>query len=159
MVINEMLEKWEPREKRIIQGVVLSFIGTIIIANILFLLPYMMSLTSTIIGMVRMINFLILGIAFILSGTFTLKPWRTRKGIIVLGSISTFIGGILILSTMLLIAISLIRLWGTQLLVHTKVLSGVMIGIYLIVVVLYAGPEKLSRKLDSEMPFIKYTNG
>ena len=40
-----------------------------------------------------------------------------------------------------------------------QIAGGVMIGIYVIVVVLYAGPEKLSRKLDSEMPFIKYTNG
>jgi len=31
-----------------------------------------------------------------------------------------------------------------------------MIGVYLIVVVVYAGPEKLSRKLDAEMPFIKF---
>jgi len=34
--------------------------------------------------------------------------------------------------------------------------GGVMIGVYLIVVVVYADPEKLSRKLDSEMPFIKF---
>jgi len=34
--------------------------------------------------------------------------------------------------------------------------GGIMIGVYLIVVVVYAGPEKLSRKLDSEMPFIKF---
>jgi len=107
--------KLEPRQIRILQGVVLIFIGTIIIANILFLFPYNMSLTSTFPGMVRIINFLILGIAFILSGTFTLKPWRTRKGIIVLGSISTFVGSILILSTTLLIVISLVRLWGTPL--------------------------------------------
>ena len=31
--------------------------------------------------------------------------------------------------------------------------AGIMIGIYLIIVVLYAGPKKLSRKPDSEMPF------
>jgi len=37
--------------------------------------------------------------------------------------------------------------------------AGVTIGIYLIAVVLYAGPEKLSRKLDSEMPFNKYIEG
>jgi len=36
-----------------------------------------------------------------------------------------------------------------------QIAGGVMIGIYVIVVVLYAGPEKLSRKLDSEMPFTK----
>jgi len=34
--------------------------------------------------------------------------------------------------------------------------GGVMIGIYLIAVVVYAGPEKLSRKPDSEMPYIKF---
>ncbi len=33
--------------------------------------------------------------------------------------------------------------------------GGVMIGVYLIVVV-YAGSEKFSRKLDSEIPFIKF---
>jgi len=35
-------------------------------------------------------------------------------------------------------------------------LKDFMIGVYLIVVVVYAGPEKLSRKLDAEMPFIKF---
>lgn len=34
--------------------------------------------------------------------------------------------------------------------------GGVMIGVYLIVVVVYAGSEKLSRKPDSEMPYIKF---
>ncbi len=37
------------------------------------------------------------------------------------------------------------------------IVGGVGIGIYVIVVVLYAGPEKLSRKLDSELPFIRST--
>ncbi len=31
--------------------------------------------------------------------------------------------------------------------------GGVMIGIYLIIVIIYAGPKKLSRKLDAEMPY------
>ncbi|MBY9004033.1 MAG: CPBP family intramembrane metalloprotease [Candidatus Lokiarchaeota archaeon] len=31
--------------------------------------------------------------------------------------------------------------------------GGIMIGVYLIVVVIYSGPKKLSRKPDSEMPF------
>jgi hypothetical protein len=31
--------------------------------------------------------------------------------------------------------------------------GGIMIGTYVIVVVIYAGPKKLSRKLDFEMPF------
>ncbi len=36
-----------------------------------------------------------------------------------------------------------------------QIAASVMIGVYLIVVVVYAGREKLSRKLDSEMPFTK----
>ena len=32
--------------------------------------------------------------------------------------------------------------------------GGVMIGIYLIIVILYAGPNKLSRKSKSELPII-----
>jgi len=31
--------------------------------------------------------------------------------------------------------------------------GGIMIGIYLIIVIIYTGPKKLSRKSDSEMPF------
>ena len=31
--------------------------------------------------------------------------------------------------------------------------GGILIGIYLIIVIIYAGPKKLSRKPDSEMPF------
>ena len=66
-------------------------------------------------GTLRMINYLILGIAFILTGTFTLKPRRTRKGIIVLGSISTTMGCILIISTMPIIVVLLVRFGGTSL--------------------------------------------
>ncbi len=108
-----MLDKMEPKEKRILQGVVLSLIGTIIIAYNLFPLFYMMGLPFTL-GTVRMINYWILGIAFILTGVFTLKPRRTRKGIIVLGSISTIIGGILILSTMQIIVELVVRFGGTS---------------------------------------------
>ena len=113
MVIIKMLDKMEPKEKRILQGVVLNLIGTIIIAYNLFPLFYMMGLPFTL-GTVRMINYWILGIAFILTGTFTLKPQRTRKGIIVLGSISTIIGGILILSTMQIIVDLVVRFGGTS---------------------------------------------
>ena len=113
MVINKMLDKMEPKEKRILQGVVLNLIGTIIIAYNLFPLFYMMGLPFTL-GTVRMINYWILGIAFILAGTFTLKPRRTRKGIIVLGTISTIIGGILILSTMQIIVELVVRFGGTS---------------------------------------------
>jgi len=113
MVIIKMLDKMEPKEKRILQGVVLNLIGTIIIAYNLFPLFYMMGLPFTL-GTVRMINYWILGIAFILTGTFTLKPRRTRKGIIVLGSISTIIGGILILSTMQIIVELVVRFGGTS---------------------------------------------
>ena len=113
MVIIKMLDKMEPKEKRILQGVGLNLIGTIIIAYNLFPLFYMMGLPFTL-GTVRMINYWILGIAFILTGTFTLKPRRTRKGIIVLGSISTIIGGILILSTMQIIVALLVRFGGTS---------------------------------------------
>ncbi len=108
-----MLDKMEPKEKRILQGVVLNLIGTIIIAYNLFPLFYMMGLPFTL-GTVRMINYWILGIAFILTGTFTLKPRRTRKGIIVLGTISTIIGGILILSTMQIIVELVVRFGGTS---------------------------------------------
>lgn len=113
MVINKMLDKMEPKEKRILQGVVLNLIGTIIIAYNLFPLFYMMGLPFTL-GTVRMINYWILGIAFILTGTFTLKPRRTRKGIIVLGTISTIIGGMLILSTMQIIVELVVRFGGTS---------------------------------------------
>jgi len=113
MVINKMLNKMEPKEKRILQGVVLNLIGTIIIAYNLFPLFYMMGLPFTP-GTVRIINYWIIGIAFILTGTFTLKPRRTRKGIIVLGSISTIIGGILILSTMQIIVELVVRFGGTS---------------------------------------------
>lgn len=113
MVIIKMLDKMEPKEKRILQGVVLNLIGTIIIAYNLFPLFYMMGLPFTL-GTVRMINYWILGIAFILTCTFTLKPRRTRKGIIMLGSISIIIGGILILSTMQIVVALLVRFGGTS---------------------------------------------
>ena len=113
MVINKMLDKMEPKEKRILQGVVLNLIGTIIIAYNLFPLFYVLGLPFTF-GTVRVINYWILGIAFILTGTFALKPQRTRKRIIVLGSISTVIGGILILSTMQIIVELLVRFGGTS---------------------------------------------
>ncbi len=109
-----MLEQMEPKEKKILQGVVLNLIGIIIIAYILFPLFYMLGLPFTF-GTVRMLNYLILGIAFILTGTFTLKPRRTKNGIIVLGSISTIIGGMLILSTMQIIVELIIRFGGTSL--------------------------------------------
>ncbi len=108
-----MFDKMEPKEKRILQGVVLNLIGTFIIAILLFPLFYMMGLPFTF-GTVRVINYWILGIALILTGTFTLKPRRTRKGIIVLGSISTIIGGILILSTMQIIVELVVRFGGTS---------------------------------------------
>jgi len=113
MVIIKMLDKMEPKEKRILQGVLLNFIGTFIIAILLFPLFSMMGLPFTFCT-VRVINYVILGIAFILVGTFTLKPRRTRKGIIVLGSISTIIGGILILSTMQIVVALLVRFGGTS---------------------------------------------
>ncbi|KKN18547.1 hypothetical protein LCGC14_0954720 [marine sediment metagenome] len=113
MVINKMLNKMEPKEKRILQGAVLNLIGTIVIAYNLFPLFYMMGYPFTF-GTMLMINYWILGIAFILTGTFTLKPWRTRKGIIVLGSISIIIGGILILSTMQIIVVLVVRFGGTS---------------------------------------------
>ncbi|MHA2276641.1 MAG: SBBP repeat-containing protein, partial [Candidatus Kariarchaeaceae archaeon] len=109
-----MLNKMEPKEKRILQAIVLSLIGTIIIAYNLIPLFYMMGLPITP-GTVRMINYWILGIAFILSGIFTLKPRRTRKGIIVLGSISTVMGGILLLSTMQIIVEIIVKFGGTPL--------------------------------------------
>jgi len=114
MVINKMLDRMEPEEKRILQGVVLNLIGAIIIAIYLFPLIYMMGLPFTH-GTMLMINYWILGIAFILTGTFTLRPRRTGKGIIMLGSISTIIGGILILSTMQIIVELVVRFGGTSL--------------------------------------------
>jgi len=113
MVINKMLAKMEPKEKMIFLGVVLIFIGTFIIAILLFPLFYMMGLPFTF-GTVRVINYWILGIALILTGTFTLKPRRTKKGIIMLGSISIIIGGILILSTMQIVVALLVRFGGTS---------------------------------------------
>ena len=102
----------KPKEKRIFQGVVLNFIGTFIIAILLFPLLYMMGLPFTF-GTVRVINYMILGIPFILVGTFTLKPRRTKKRTIMLVSISIIIGGILILSTMQIVVALLVRFGGT----------------------------------------------
>ena len=112
-MIIKMVDKMEPKEKRLLQGVVLNLIGTIITANSLLPLFYMIGLPFTF-GTVRMINFGILGIALIFTGIFTLKPRRTRKGIIVIASISTIIGGILILSTMYIIVELVVRHWGTS---------------------------------------------
>ena len=108
-----MLDKMEPKEKRIFQGVVLISIGTFIIAILLFPLFSMMGLPFTF-GTVRVINYWIFGIALILAGTFTLKPRRTKKGIIMIGSISIIIGGILILSTMQIVVALLVRFGGTS---------------------------------------------
>ena len=113
MVINKMLDKMEPKEKRRFQGVVLNSIGIFIIAILLFPLFYMIGLPFTF-GTVRMINYWILGIALILAGTFTLKPRRTKKGTIMLGSISIIIGGILILSTMQIVVALMVRFGGTS---------------------------------------------
>jgi len=113
MMIIKMLDKMEPKEKRLLQGVVLNLIGTIITANSLLPLFYMIGLPFTF-GTVRMINFGILGIALIFTGIFTLKPRRTRKGIIVIASISSITGGILILSTMQIIVALVIRFLGTS---------------------------------------------
>jgi len=107
-----MVDKMKPKEKRIFQGVVLNFIGTFIIAILLFPLLYMMGLPFTF-GTVRVINYMILGIPFILVGTFTLKPRRTKKRTIMLVSISIIIGGILILSTMQIVVALLVRFGGT----------------------------------------------
>ena len=108
-----MLNKMEPKEKRIFQGVVLISIGTFIVAILLFPLFSMMGLPFTF-GTVRVINYWIFGIALILAGTFTLKPRRTKKGIIMIGSISIIIGGILILSTMQIVVALLVRFGGTS---------------------------------------------
>ena len=108
-----MLDKMEQKEKRILQGVVLNLIGTIVIAGTLFPLFYAMGLPFTP-GTLLLINYLILGIAFILTGTFTLKPRKTRKGVIVLGLISTIIGGILNLSPMQIIIDLVVRFGGTS---------------------------------------------
>ena len=108
-----MVDKMEPKEKKIEQGVVLIIIGTIIMAILLFPLFSMMGLPFTF-GTVRVINYWILGIAFILAGSFTLKPRKTRKGTIMLGSISIVIGGILILSTMQIVVALLVRFGGTS---------------------------------------------
>ena len=97
--INNILDKMGLKDKRRLQAKILILIGGFILAYNLFPLIYMMSLPFTF-GTMRIINYWILGIAFILTGISTLKPRRTRKGIIVLCSISTIIGGILILSTM-----------------------------------------------------------
>ena len=108
-----MLDKMEPKEKRRFQGVVLNSIGIFIIAILLFPLFYMIGLPFTF-GTVRVINYWILGIALILAGTFTLKPRRTKKGTIMLGSISIIIGGILILSTMQIVVALMVRFGGTS---------------------------------------------
>ena len=108
-----MVDKMEPKEKRIFQGVVLISIGTFIVAILLFPLFSMMGLPFTF-GTVRVINYWIFGIALILAGTFTLKPRRTKKGIIMIGSISIIIGGILILSTMQIVVALLVKFGGTS---------------------------------------------
>ena len=108
-----MVDKMEPKEKRIFQGVVLISIGTFIVTILLFPLFSMMGLPFTF-GTVRVINYWIFGIALILAGTFTLKPRRTKKGIIMIGSISIIIGGILILSTMQIVVALLVKFGGTS---------------------------------------------
>ena len=113
MVIIKMLDKMEPKEKRIFQGVALISIGTFIVAILLFPSFYMMGAPFTF-GTVRVINYWIFGIALILTGTFTLKPRRTKKGTIMIGSISIIIGGILILSTTQIVVALLVRFGGTS---------------------------------------------
>ncbi len=113
-LIDKMVTNLGPKDKKILQGVIINLIGTIIIAFNLLPLFYIMRLPFTF-GTMRMINYVILGIAFILTGTFTLKPRRTKKGIIVVGSISTIIGGILIISTMQIVVVLILRFGGTSL--------------------------------------------
>ena len=108
-----MVDKMEPKEKKMEQGVALISIGAFIIAILSFSLFSMMGLPFTF-GTVRVINYWILGIALILAGTFTLKPRRTKKGTIMLGSISIIIGGILILSTMQIVVGLLVKFGGTS---------------------------------------------
>jgi len=122
MMIIKMVDKMEPKEKKMEQGVVLISIGTIMVVILSFSLFSMMAFPFTF-GTVRVINYWILGIALILAGTFTLKPRRTKKGTIMrrtkkgtimLGSISIIIGGILILSTMQIVVALLVRFGGTS---------------------------------------------
>ena len=103
----------EPKEKKMEQGVVLISIGIFMVAILSFPLFSMMAFPFTF-GTVRVINYWILGIALILAGTFTLKPRRTKKGTITIGSISIIIGGILILSTMQIVVALLVRFGGTS---------------------------------------------
>ncbi len=112
-MIIKMVDKMEPKEKKMEQGVVLISIGTFMVAILLFPLFSMMGLPFTF-GTVRVINYWILGMALILAGTFTLKPRRTKKGTIMLGSISIIIGGILILSTMQIVVALLVQFGGTS---------------------------------------------
>jgi len=113
MMIIKMVDKMEPKEKKMEQGVVLISIGTFMVVILSFSLFSMMAFPFTF-GTVRVINYWILGIALILAGTFTLKPRRTKKGTIMLGSISIIIGGILILSTMQIVVALLVRFGGTS---------------------------------------------
>jgi len=112
-VINKILDKMEPEEKRSLVGFFLILIGAIILISYFFPLIYMLSFPFSL-GTLRAINYMILGIVFILAGKFTLGQWRTRTSIIVLGFSSIIIGGILIFSTLLMIILILINFWGTS---------------------------------------------
>ncbi len=108
-----MYNKMDQNEKRLLQGVVLILIGIIMMMPNLFLLFFRIGLPFSL-GTLRFMGFLVLGIALILTGTFTLVQWRTRTGIIVLGLVSAMMGGILLLSTSLIIIGIVLNIWGAS---------------------------------------------
>jgi len=105
--------KMEQSEKRKLQGLVLILIGIIILMYNLFPLFFMLGAPISF-GTLLLMEFWVLGIAFILTGTFTLVQWRTRKGIVVLGLTSTMLGGVLLFSTSLIIMGMVGAIWGTS---------------------------------------------
>jgi hypothetical protein len=125
----------EQNRKRILKGIVIILIGITVLDYRLSPLFYLLGHPFNI-GRLHLLAFWILGIAFILTGTFTLVQWKSRTGKIVLGLISTTIGGILVLLTSLIISSSLFLNWGDPPILATFLISGTVLflhGLFLII--------------------------
>ena len=109
----KMYNEIDPDDKRIVQGTGLIIAGTIMM---MFNLPglFFMITKPFSLGLLRFMAFSVLGIALILTGTFTLVQWITRTGRIVIGLTSTMMGVILLLFTSLMIIGILKNIWGAS---------------------------------------------
>ncbi|MFX1455884.1 MAG: hypothetical protein ACFFDB_10975 [Promethearchaeota archaeon] len=103
----------EENEERILTGIALILVGVMVIIN--FLPPFIYMLGEPFsLGTLRLIEFWLLGIVFTLTGIFTIVKLRTNKGKIVLGVISSIMGGIFVVGTLITIILLLRSFWGTQ---------------------------------------------